>query len=70
MVREFYSNLVGRKDNTVFVIGVWMPYGAQAIKPSLWNGRTQAWVQVQKAPGKPRLKKISEKLTDGKVQLR
>ena len=24
VVREFYSNLVGRKDNTVFVRGVWV----------------------------------------------
>ena len=31
VVREFYSNLVGRKDNTVFVRGVWVPYGAKAI---------------------------------------
>ena len=31
VVREFYSNLVGRKDNTVYVRGVWVPYGAQAI---------------------------------------
>ena len=28
LVREFYSNLVGRKDNTVYVRGVWVPYGA------------------------------------------
>ena len=25
IVREFYSNLVGRKDNSVFVKGVWVP---------------------------------------------
>ena len=31
MVREFYSNLVGRKVNTVFVRGVWVPYGAKDI---------------------------------------
>ena len=31
VVKEFYSNLVGRKDNTVFVRGVWVPYGAKAI---------------------------------------
>ena len=31
VVREFYSNLVGRKENTVFVRGVWVPYGAKAI---------------------------------------
>ena len=31
MVKEFYSNLVGKKDNTVFIRGVWVPYGAKAI---------------------------------------
>ena len=31
IVREFYSNLVGRKDNSVFVRGVWVPYGAESI---------------------------------------
>ena len=31
VVREFYSNLVGRKDNSVYVRGVWVPYGAEAI---------------------------------------
>ena len=28
IVREFYSNLIGRKDNSVFVRGVWVPYRA------------------------------------------
>ena len=31
VVREFYSNLVGRKENSVFVKGVWVPYGAETI---------------------------------------
>ena len=31
VVRKFYSNMVGRKDNTVYVRGVWVPYGAKAI---------------------------------------
>ena len=31
IVREFYPNLVGRKDNSVFVRGVWVPYGAENI---------------------------------------
>ena len=31
IVREFYSNLVGRKDNSVYVRGVWVPYGAESI---------------------------------------
>ena len=31
VVREFYSNLVGRKENSVFVRGVWVPNGDETI---------------------------------------
>ena len=31
VVREFYSNLVGRKENSVFVRGVWVPCEAETI---------------------------------------
>ena len=31
VVGEFYSNLVRRKENSVFVRGVWVPYGAETI---------------------------------------
>ena len=31
VVRELYSNLVGRKDNSIYVRGVWVPYGAENI---------------------------------------
>ena len=31
VVREFYSNLVGRKHKSVYVRGVWVPYGAETI---------------------------------------
>ena len=31
VVCEFYSSLVGRKDNSVYVRGVWVPYGAETI---------------------------------------
>ena len=31
VIREFYSNLVGRKENSFYVRGVWVPYGAETI---------------------------------------
>ena len=31
VVREFYSNLVGRKEKSVYVRGVCVPYGAETI---------------------------------------
>ena len=70
MVREFYSNLVGRKDNTVFVRGVWVPYGAKAINQVYGMAGHKHGSKFKKLLENPDLKKIAEKLTDGKAQLR
>ena len=70
VVREFYSNLVGRKDNTVFVRGVWVPYGAKAINQVYGMVGHKHGSKFKKLLENPDLKKISEKLTDGKAQLR
>ena len=70
VVREFYSNLVGRKDNTVYVRGVWVPYGAQAINQVYGMAGQKHGSKFKKLLENPDLKKIAEKLTDGKAQLR
>ena len=70
VVREFYSNLVGRKDNTVFVRGVWVPYGAKAINQVYGMAGHKHGSKFKKLLENPDLKKIAEKLTDGKAQLR
>ena len=70
VVREFYSNLVGRKDNTVYVRGVWVPYGAQAINQVYGMAGHKHGSKFKKLLENPDLKKIAEKLTDGKAQLR
>ena len=70
VVREFYSNMVGRKDNTVYVRGVWVPYGAQAINQVYGMAGHKHGSKFKKLLENPDLKKISEKLTDGKAQLR
>ena len=70
VVREFYSNLVGRKDNTVYVRGVWVPYGAQAINQVYGMAGHKHGSKFKKFLENPDLKKIAEKLTDGKAQLR
>ena len=70
VVREFYSNLVGRKDNTVFVRGVWVPYGAKAINQVYGMAGHKHGSKFKKLLENPNLKKIAEKLTDGKAQLR
>ena len=70
VVREFYSNLVGRKDNTVYVRGVWVPYGAQAINQVYGMAGHKHGSKFKKLLENPDLKKIAEKLTEGKAQLR
>ena len=70
MVKEFYSNLVGRKDNTVFVRGVWVPYGAKAINEAYRMVGHKHGSKFKKLLENPNFKKIAKKLTDGKAQLR
>ena len=70
VVREFYSNLVGRKDNTIYVRGVWVPYGAQAINQVYGMAGHKHGSKFKKILENSDLKKIAEKLTDGKAQLR
>ena len=69
VVREFYSNLVGRKDNTVFVRGVWVPYGAKAINEAYRMAGHKNESKFKKLLENPNLNKIAKKLTDGKTQL-
>ena len=70
VVREFYLNLVGRKDNTVYVRGVWVPYGAQAINQVYGMAGHKHGSKFKKRLENPDLKKIAEKITDGKAPLR
>ena len=70
VVREFYSNLVGRKDNIVYVRGVWVPYGVKAINQVYGMAGHKHGSKFKKLLEIPDLKKIAEKLTDGKAQLR
>ena len=69
VVREFYSNLVGRKDNTVFFRGVWVPYGAKAINEAYRMAGHKHGSKFKKLLENPNFKKIAKKLTDGKAQL-
>ena len=69
VVREFYSNLVGRKDNIVFVRGVWVPYGAKAINEAYRMVGHKHGSKFKKLLENPNFKKIAKKLTTGKAQL-
>ena len=67
-VREFYSNLVGRKENSVFVRGVWVPYGAETINEMYGMEGQNHGSKYKKIADSPNREKIARKLTYGKVK--
>ena len=68
IVKEFYSNLVGRKENSVFVRGVWVPYGAKTINEIYGMEGYRHGSRFKKLLANPNREKIVKKLTNGKVQ--
>ena len=68
VVREFYSNLVGRKENSIFVRGVWVPYGAETINEMYGMEGQKHGSKYKKIADSPNHEKIARKLTDGKVK--
>ena len=66
VVREFYSNLVGRKDNSVYVRGVWVPFGAKTINEMYGMEGQKHGSKFKKLINNPDLEKITKKLTDDK----
>ena len=68
IVWEFYSNLVGRKDNSVFVRGVWVPYGAETINAIYGMEGQKHGSKYKRLEDRPNREKIAGRLTDGKVK--
>ena len=68
VVREFYSNLVGRKENSVFVGGVWVPYGAETINEMYGIEGQKHGSKYKRIADNPNREKIARRLTDGKVK--
>ena len=68
IVREFYSNLVGRKENSVFVRGVWVSYGAENINAIYGMEGQKHGSKYKRLADIPNREKIAQKLTDGKVK--
>ena len=66
VVREFYFNLVGMKDNSVYVRGVWVPYGAKTINEMYGMEGQKHGFKFKKMIDNPNREKIARKLTDGK----
>ena len=68
VVREFYSNLVGRKENSVYVRGIWVPYGAKTINEMYGMEGQKNGSKFKKLMNNPNHDKMARKLTDGKGQ--
>ena len=68
IVREFYSNLVARKENSVFVRGVWVPYGAETINEMYGMEGQKHGSKYKRLADSPDREKIARRLTDGKVK--
>ena len=66
VVREFYSNLVGRKDNTVFVRGVWVPYRAKAINQVYGMAGHKHGSKFKKLLENPDLKRLPKNSLTGR----
>ena len=68
VVREFYSNLVWKKENSVFVRGVWVPYGADTINAMYGMEGQKHGSKYKKIADIPSRENIARRLTDGKVK--
>ena len=68
IVREFYSNLVGRKENSIFVRGVWVPYGAETINAMYVMEGQKHGSKYKKIAERPNREKMARRLIDGKVK--
>ena len=68
IVREFYSNLVGRNDNSVYVRGVWVPYEAESINAIYGMEGQRHGSKYKRLADRPNREKIARSLTDGKVK--
>ena len=56
------------KENSVFVRGVWVPYGAETINAMYGMEGQKHGSKYKKLADSPNREKIARKLTDGKVK--
>ena len=59
---------MGRKENSVFVRGVWVPYGAETINAIYGMEGQKHGSKYKRLADRPNREKIARRLTDGKVK--
>ena len=58
--------MVGRQENSVYVKGVWVPYGAKTINEMYGMEGQKNGSKFKKLMNNPNREKIARKLIDGK----
>ena len=66
MVREFYSNMIDMKEDTVYVKGVWFPMGHERINEVLQVKDSRNGSRFKRLLDEPNHDKIVKFLTAGK----
>ena len=65
LAREFYANMVGMKEDTVFVRGVWVPFGNKRINEMFKLKELKHGSKFKKPVENPNHEKIIDLLTTG-----
>ena len=66
MVKEFYANMVGMKDKTVYVRGKWISFSRKQIDQTYNFHKRKNGSKFKKLVKEPNFQKIVDLLTDGK----
>ena len=65
LAREFYVNMVGMKEDSVYVRGVWVPFGDRRIKEMFKLRDLKHGSKYKKLVKNPNYEKILNRLTGG-----
>ena len=65
LAREFYANMVGMRRDTIFVRGVWVPFGDKRINEMFKLKELKHGSKFKKLVANPDHKKINDLLTTG-----
>ena len=66
MVKEFYANMVGMKDKTVYVRGKWISFSKEQIDQTYNLKERKNGSKFKKLVKEPYFQKIVDLLTEGK----
>ena len=65
LAREFYANMVGMKDDSVYVRGVWVPFGDRRINEVIKLRDFKHGLKYKMLLENPNYEKIVSRLTGG-----